>query len=267
MATPDSLDPAAVNNSHDWTVIHLLHAGLLRLGLGESALDYQLDLAEKWEVDEVGQMYTFTLRPDITCSDGTTITADDMKFSLDRAKAFARGWSGPFYLSEIESVTSGAFLLRANNNYSQPPGIDQVHIIFHANSDEALNAYDAGEVHVMGSLKTSVPKKGFTYPDLNRHGQSSDVRYLGFNHTRLPFDDPQVRLAVAHAINRDELIMAIGGEAGVTTRIVPPGVPYSLQGLDFQIGFDPDEALKLLDGVQQVPDLALYFAQESCVTN
>ena len=116
--------------------------------------------------------------------------------------------SGAFHLEE---QLNNGFLLRANNNYWQPPGIDQIHIIFHANSDEALNAYDAGEVRIMGSQQTSVPNKGFTYPDLNKPNQSSGIRYPGFTHTKPPFDDPQARLVVAHAINRDELIKTIGG--------------------------------------------------------
>jgi ABC-type transport system substrate-binding protein len=181
-------------------------------------------------------------------SDGTPITAHGVKFSLERARAFAEGWSGPFYLSEIDlveaidditvwiklihpsayflyqlttapakispssrwtdlSVTSGAFTLKdlpggfllKLTQYWQPPSIDRVHIIFHASSDEALKAYEAGDVHVMGSLQTSVPDAGLTHSDLNKHDPSSGVRYLGFNHQDLPFNDTNVRQAFALA--------------------------------------------------------------------
>jgi peptide/nickel transport system substrate-binding protein len=43
-------------------------------------------LAEKWDVSADGKTYTFTLRPNAKFSDGSAITADDVKFSFDRMK-------------------------------------------------------------------------------------------------------------------------------------------------------------------------------------
>ncbi|WP_283137111.1 ABC transporter substrate-binding protein [Rhizohabitans arisaemae] len=44
-------------------------------------------LAEKWESSPDGKTYTFTLRDKAAFSDGTPITAEDVKFSFDRMKA------------------------------------------------------------------------------------------------------------------------------------------------------------------------------------
>jgi peptide/nickel transport system substrate-binding protein len=41
-------------------------------------------VADKWEVGDGGKSYTFHIRPGIKFSDGTPVTADDVKFSLDR---------------------------------------------------------------------------------------------------------------------------------------------------------------------------------------
>src|SRR5262245_11400308 len=41
-------------------------------------------LAEKWDMTEKGQVWTFTLRDGIKFSDGSPITADDVKFSFER---------------------------------------------------------------------------------------------------------------------------------------------------------------------------------------
>ena len=44
-------------------------------------------LAESWEISDDGLTYTFTLRSGVTFHDGTTMDAEDVKFSLDRILA------------------------------------------------------------------------------------------------------------------------------------------------------------------------------------
>jgi peptide/nickel transport system substrate-binding protein len=44
-------------------------------------------LAESWEISDDGTVYTFRLREGVTFHDGTDFTADDVKFTLDRARA------------------------------------------------------------------------------------------------------------------------------------------------------------------------------------
>ena len=44
-------------------------------------------LAKSWTVSEDGLTYTFALQPKVTFHDGTPMTAADVKFSLDRARA------------------------------------------------------------------------------------------------------------------------------------------------------------------------------------
>ncbi len=44
-------------------------------------------LAESWEISDDGTVYTFTLRAGVTFHDGTEMTAEDVKFTLDRARA------------------------------------------------------------------------------------------------------------------------------------------------------------------------------------
>jgi hypothetical protein len=44
-------------------------------------------LAERWEVSDDGRTYTFHLRQGVRFHDGTDMTAEDVKFSLDRARA------------------------------------------------------------------------------------------------------------------------------------------------------------------------------------
>jgi peptide/nickel transport system substrate-binding protein len=44
-------------------------------------------LAQSWTTSNGGRVYTFHLRPDAKFSDGTPVTADDVKFSFDRVEA------------------------------------------------------------------------------------------------------------------------------------------------------------------------------------
>ena len=43
------------------------------------------DIAAEWSVSEDNTLYTFTLREDVTFADGTPVTADDFKYSIERA--------------------------------------------------------------------------------------------------------------------------------------------------------------------------------------
>ena len=47
----------------------------------------QPGLAERWEISGEGTLYTFHLRPGVTFHDGTAMDAEDVKFTLDRARA------------------------------------------------------------------------------------------------------------------------------------------------------------------------------------
>lgn len=94
-----SLDPARATDSQGFTVIGLLHAGLVRL---DADLLVQPDLAESWVVSDDGLTYTFTLREGAAFSDGSPITAADVVWSFTHALDPNTGaWTGPYLLSNI----------------------------------------------------------------------------------------------------------------------------------------------------------------------
>lgn len=53
--------------------------------MNDSADKIEGDIAESWEISEDGTVYTFSLRPEAKFSDGTQVTADDVKYSIERA--------------------------------------------------------------------------------------------------------------------------------------------------------------------------------------
>ncbi|MBI2907802.1 MAG: ABC transporter substrate-binding protein [Chloroflexi bacterium] len=65
------------------------------------------DLAESWEASADGTVYTFRLRKDVKFHDGSTLTAEDVKFSIDRIYNPPRNIRSPRQgtLKSIKEVT------------------------------------------------------------------------------------------------------------------------------------------------------------------
>ncbi len=70
--------------------------------------------------------------------------------------------------------------------------------------------------------------------------------YLVFNVTKEPFDDPRVRQAVAHAIDRDAIVQAILGGTGETAVNFLPPVVWSYTDDVEAYPYDPERARELL---------------------
>ncbi len=100
---PTTLDPALVSDTTSAFVARQLFSGLVRL---DNNLEVQPDLAERWDVSDDGRTYTFYLRPDARFADGSPITAEDVRYSLERATdpALAPSLSAELYLTDIEGV-------------------------------------------------------------------------------------------------------------------------------------------------------------------
>ncbi|MCE5973489.1 ABC transporter substrate-binding protein [Sinirhodobacter sp. WL0062] len=82
---PPNLDPTAgAAAAIDEVVYANLFEGLTRFAPDGSVLPA---LARSWDVSEDGSTYTFHLAQGVTFHDGSTFDAEDVKFSLDRARA------------------------------------------------------------------------------------------------------------------------------------------------------------------------------------
>ncbi|MEM5773817.1 MAG: ABC transporter substrate-binding protein, partial [Anaerolineaceae bacterium] len=85
-------------------------------------------------------------------------------------------------------------------------------------------------------------------------GISGTLYYLGINYTKEIYQVEDFRKAVAHALDRDEIILAaFEGEAYKTCQYVPAGTPgYKKETDDYACGlyeFNPDLSNELLDGL------------------
>lgn len=82
---PPHLDPtSAAAQAIDSVVYSNIFEGLTRF-MGDGSV--VPGLAESWEISEDGTVYTFRLREGVTFHDGSAMDAEDVKFSLDRARA------------------------------------------------------------------------------------------------------------------------------------------------------------------------------------
>ena len=79
---PPTLDPHLTTDATSATIIVEVFGGLMTI---DANLDVVPDLAESWDVSDDGTVYTFRIRPDATFHDGKPVTAEDVRWSLERA--------------------------------------------------------------------------------------------------------------------------------------------------------------------------------------
>lgn len=86
-----TLDPiASSDNPSIWAQL-LIYDQLVRPSADGTRIE--AGLADKWEISPDGKTYTFHLRENAKFSDGKSVTADDVIFSLKRAAGEKSGWA------------------------------------------------------------------------------------------------------------------------------------------------------------------------------
>ncbi|MDD4875897.1 MAG: peptide ABC transporter substrate-binding protein, partial [Dehalococcoidales bacterium] len=99
---PWTLDPAISGEMTSHEYIVQLFSGLVYL---DSNLEPAPDIAEKWQISDDGRTYTFYLRKNATFHDGREVTAQDFKYSWERACAPEAGsQTAATYLGDIIGV-------------------------------------------------------------------------------------------------------------------------------------------------------------------
>ena len=99
---PPNLDPTGgAAAAIDEVVYANVFEGLTRFGADGSILPA---LAESWEISDDGLVYTFKLHTGVKFHDGSDFNADDVKFSLDRARAEGSTNAQKALFADIASV-------------------------------------------------------------------------------------------------------------------------------------------------------------------
>lgn len=103
---PLSLDPALTFTADDAEYVVEIFSGLVKL---DRDLKVVPDLAEKIDVSPDGTVYTFTLRRNALFHDDRPVTAEDFKYSFDRAATLAQSGSlGSFAIESFLGDIVGA---------------------------------------------------------------------------------------------------------------------------------------------------------------
>ncbi|MFB2533339.1 ABC transporter substrate-binding protein [Paracoccus sp. p4-l81] len=259
---PPNLDPTAgAAAAIDEVVYANVFEGLTRFGPDGST---QPALATRWEASPDGKVYTFHLASGVTFHDGTAFDAEDVKFSLERAKAEGSTNAQKEIFEGIEAVEvidpatvritlknpDGAFPYKmswgdavivapetAANNATNPVGTGPFKFSEWIKGDRiTLTAFD-GYWGDKPALKTATfriiadPTAAYAammagdvdafpmFPAPETMAQlGADPRFkvvigvtegetiLAMNNRHPQLADPKVRQAIAHAINRQELI-------------------------------------------------------------
>ncbi len=97
----NDLDPARIRTTEDQSIGFSIYSRLVKYSLGKFAA-VEPDLAERWEISNDGKVYTFFLRKGVKWQRGYgEVTADDVKFSLDRLTDTK---TGSLYLNQASVI-------------------------------------------------------------------------------------------------------------------------------------------------------------------
>ena len=164
----------------------------------------------------------------------------------DEILASAPVGAGPF---RLRSWTPGEKIVldRFDDYHAGPAYLDR--IVVHTPPDpvlpRAIAAFRRGELHMVDltlSGRQGMPE--IPEQQLHRRRELS-LTFLAFNTRRAPLDNPDVRRAIAHAINIERLTGIGKGGQTVATGVLPPGFPGYTPEVK-RLPFDPQLAIALL---------------------
>ena len=214
-----TLDPAIGYDWQNWSMIKSLYDGLMDYVPGTTTL--RPGLAESYELSADGLTYTFKLRAGVTFHNGREMTAEDVKYSLDRVTNPA-----------TQSPGAGFFGSIAGFDAAGDGGLSGVEVVDPLTVKITLSRPDATFLHVMAlNFASVVPKEA--------------VDEAGADFGKKPVGTGAFRLAEWTLGQR----LVFEKNAGYWRE----GVPY-LDSVTFEVGQEPVVALlRLQSGEVDVP--------------
>ncbi|MTH77797.1 ABC transporter substrate-binding protein [Paracoccus aestuariivivens] len=307
---PPNLDPTGgAAAAIDEVVYANIFEGLTRIGPDGSV---KPGLAESWDVEDGGKAFIFHLRPGVTFHDGSPFDAQDVIFSLDRARAadstnaqkslfegidkveasdpltvrvtlkspdggfpFKMAWGDAVMVDQAnipdiatKPIGTGPFrfeqwkqgdhisLTAFDGYWGIKPALARATFRFIPDPTAAFAAMMAGDVdafpiypapETLAQIQADPRFKVLV-------GTTEGETILAMNHENPALANVKVREAIAHAVNRQELID--GAMFGYGTPIGTHFAPHNPDYVDLtaQSGFDPERAKALLAeaGVQNL---------------
>ncbi len=81
LSYPDIVDPQKSSFTAELDILQLVYEGLTRLDVNQETIP---GAAESWEYNDDATQITFTLRPDLKYSDGSSLTAENFRYAVER---------------------------------------------------------------------------------------------------------------------------------------------------------------------------------------
>jgi peptide/nickel transport system substrate-binding protein len=143
-AETQTLDPLNIRNGNgDIFAYNLIYSGLVRSDPSGST-KIEPSLAQRWTISPDGRTYTFYLRPGLKFSNGQPVTAEDVKWSLDR-------FGNPKINAAMSSVAGG---------YGTSKVLGDTTVQFHLAKPVAAFLYDISIFPAFVLPKNLVEKEG-----------------------------------------------------------------------------------------------------------
>jgi oligopeptide transport system substrate-binding protein len=170
--------------------------------------------------------------------------------------------TGPFKLESWEEGSS-LVLERNDHYYGHKASLQRVEFLLWGGVP--MRMYEDDEVDVTGVSVTYIDRvtdpAGPFYDQLQIYPELS-FSYIGFNCTKPPFDDANIRRAFSYAVDKDKIVSLVYRDlVEKADGILPPGIPgfdESLTGLDFDVAKAKELiALSAYGDVDNLPPITL----------
>ena len=220
---PTTLDPLNPANTADGrSILFNVFEGLVKPDTSGTMLPC---LAASWNIEQYGLIYIFTLRENVLFHDGSSLTAEDVKFSLDTA--IASGFNG---LNNIEEVV----IQNENNIRIVLKSIDPdflpyltVGIVKENNTDREKNIIGSGPFFV----ESYTPQRNLLLSKFNNYWQS---------------DLPHLKtVTITFFANFDSLLVALRG-GSIDGAFITGAMAAQLDHRNFDIFLNSSAGVQLL---------------------
>lgn len=155
--------------------------------------------------------------------------------------------SGPYTMQHW--ARGSEIALTANAEYwGDPVQVDGATFRYFADANAMNSAMLSGDLDIISNVQAPQALDRFDDPDRFTvlEGTTNGEVVLGMNHQSEPLDDPRVRQAIRHAIDKQALMDSVwNGKGTLIGSMVPPTDPW-YEDLSDDYPYDPERARQLL---------------------
>lgn len=180
------------------------------------------------------------------------------------------GGAGPFVLSEWRH--GELMVLKRNDHYHLgAPRLEKINILLGVAATQPMNQYEKGVLDItdvpLGDIDRVSDKTNPLSAELSVVPELSTT-YVGFNVKMKPFDDPKIRQALAHAIDKAKVVeVKFQEKVRKADGMVPPDMPGFSSAPEAQ-GFDLTLSRQLIaessyKDAKNVPRITIYTPDDS----